>query len=587
MTEPLVNPTPYPWGPEKYGIERVVDFSPRLKVLPKRVSVDVENNADGPFAGIGFYDGGDQVFFFTRINDLVKAWLSSAQIVGQNFKSDMHKLREWGVEIRPEQLVFDTRIASYTLNSRGQDHGLKEQAKRILGIEYPKFSDIVTIDVPKKSGEGTKKAKLNFGELPLDLRSSYNGMDCIATWKLAEHYEQTLTSDQRWYFDRLVRLERVLYKMERSGIKIDPAYLEELDAEFQKEEEQAKQNFFNHVGATLNPNSPKQVLEALNKLGFKLKGTDQKKDLSPIKGEPVVAALIEYKQIQKLRSTYTRTLADRAKRDSLSRLHTNFSQSTDTGRLASSDPNLQNIPAHSERGKKIRQAFVPEEGKVFVVADYSQIDLRVLAHESAEPVWVESFLTNGDPHKATACKVFKKQPDEVDEDMRYKAKTLNFTLTYGGGGGGVASQLGVNYQEGVDLVRSFNRGLPGFSRWSFAAYRRATTEGSISTLLGRRIPIPELQSSDMRGRREGERLVKSYHGQGGAGDVVREAMIACDAAGYTPLLQVHDELVFEVAAEEAENARLLIENIMRNIVKLRVPLDVKAGIGKSWLEAKH
>lgn len=587
MTEPLANPAPYPWGPEKYGIERVVDFSPRLKVLPKLVSVDVENNADGSFAGIGFYDGGDRVFFFTRINDLVKAWLNSAQIVGQNFKSDMHKLREWGVEIRPEQFVFDTRIASYTLNSRGQDHGLKEQAKRILEIEYPKFADIVTIDVPKKSGEGTKKAKLNFSELPLDLRSSYNGMDCIATWKLAEHYEQTLTSDQRWYFNRLMQLERVLYKMERSGIKIDTAYLEGLDAEFQKEEEQAKQNFFNYVGAALNPNSSKQVLEALNKLGFKLKGTDQKKDLAPIKGEPVVAALIEYKQIQKLRSTYTRTLADRAKRDSLSRVHTDFSQSTDTGRLASSDPNLQNIPTRSERGKKIRQAFVPEEGKVFVVADYSQIDLRVLAHESAEPALVSGFLKGIDPHVMTAATVFKKPISEITEELRHRGKTLNFTMTYGGGGSKVAADLGLNYQEGAELVTAFNRSLPGMSRWAFAAYRKATTEGTIKTLMGRVISIPELRASDMKTRRAGERLVKSYHGQGGASDVVREAMVACDAAGYTPLLQVHDELVFEVVAEDAEQARLIIENIMRNIVKLRVPLDVKAGIGKSWLEAKH
>jgi len=575
----------YEWGPSKYGITlRVIGESDVLSEEETRslrtsiCTVDVEDDERGNFVGVGLYGGGGVVYYFRHLGSELRSLLTSVRLVGHNVKYDLHQLRKWGINVSVRNIVYDTRLAFYVTDSSQPSVGLKDLAEKYLGITYPHYSDIVT---------GKGKKKLTLDKQPVELVANYNAMDCIATYRLWRFFERKLSAHQRLYLETLeMPTMRILYEMECRGIKVDVAYLGELNERWLAEVDAIKKKLIGMAGKEFNPNSPQQVKEVLLALGLKVKGTDKKHDLFPYRSHKFVKTLLEYKELAKLIGTYTKPLIERAMQDEGHRIYTTFKQNTITGRLSSSDPNLQNIPAKTEKGRQLRRAFVAKPGHVFVIADYSQIDLRALAHFSQEPAWMNAFNSDGDPHKLTAAAVFKVPLEEVTSEQRRTAKTLNFTMAYGSGPDNVAYEVGCSVKDAEAYIHSFWKGLASFSSWR-AGIREACYRGrGIDTLLRRFIPIPHIRARDEFASARALREAVSYIGQGSPAEIMKRAMIRLRMAGYVPVLQVHDELIYEVSEDKAEVSTKVIQEAMVNAVKLRVPLAVSCGTGYTWAEKK-
>ncbi|CAN5630282.1 DNA polymerase I [soil metagenome] len=511
--------------------------------------------------------------------------------IGQNLKYDLLVLRRAGVTLRG--LVFDTMVASYVLDPGRREHGLDSLALQYL--------DHKTVTYEELTGKG--KAQIPIAEVDLDRCCEYACEDADLALQLAERFAPDL---QRLKLEPLFNtiempLVEVLAEMEWNGIRIDQPFFRALSRKLATQLQVLEQEIYSEAGTTFNINSNPQLrvilFERLQLPVLKKTKTGASTDASVLEqlaaeGHRLPTLLMQYRQLDKLQSTYVEALPRLLNPDT-GRLHTSFNQTVAaTGRLSSSDPNLQNIPIRTEIGAEIRRGFVPDEGCVFVTADYSQIELRVLAHYSEDPAFLEAFRTGADIHRQTAALVFGVGDAGVTREMRDSAKTVNFAVIYGIGAFSLAQQLGVTNTEAKEFIDRYFERFPGVRRYLDGQIEAARANGFVETLTGRRRYIPEISSKNFNIRSFGERAATNAPIQGSSADLIKIAMINIhralkeSGARARMLLQVHDELLFEAPRDEAEATLNLVREKMEGAAQLRVPLVVAAGLGDNWLECK-
>jgi DNA polymerase I len=511
--------------------------------------------------------------------------------IGQNLKYDLLVLRRAGVTLRG--IGFDTMIASYVIDPGRREHGLDSLALQFL--------DHKTITYEELTGKG--KAQIPIAEVELDRCCEYACEDADLALQLSEIFAPEL---QRLKLEPLFHtvempLVEVLAEMEWNGIRIDESFFRALSRKLSTQLQALELEIYEVAGTRFNINSNPQLREILfDRLQLpilKRTKTGASTDASVLEqlaadGHRLPELLIQYRQLDKLQSTYVEALPRLLNPDT-GRLHTSFNQTVAaTGRLSSSDPNLQNIPIRTDLGAEIRRGFVPDDGCVFVSADYSQIELRVLAHYSEDPAFVEAFRSGADIHRQTAALVFGVEDTAVTREMRDRAKTVNFAVIYGIGSFSLAQQLGVSNQEAKEFIERYFERFPGVRRYLDEQIETARSRGYVETLTGRRRYIPEISSKNFNIRSFGERAATNAPIQGSSADLIKIAMIdihrALKESGSRArmLLQVHDELLFEAPREEAEATLALIREKMEGAAELRVPLVVASGLGENWLECK-
>jgi DNA polymerase I len=516
--------------------------------------------------------------------------------LGQNLKYDCHVMRRAGAPLAG--IDFDTMLAHFLLHPEDR-HNLDELSLKYLGMRK----------IPTKELLGTGKNALTMDLVPVTAVSEYACEDADATWQLAEKLKAELAdspdSDEQLLRTLEMPLLPVLEHIEANGIRLDKAKLRELDFDLEKRQTQLEKIVHEEAGEPFNLNSPKQLGPILfeklliqDVVGIKRVGktkTGYKTDAATLEkfaGVAIVDALLEYRQITKLRGTYLEALP-RYVHPSTGRVHTSFNQAVaSTGRLSSSDPNLQNIPIRTEAGRNIRRAFVPEEGWIMLAADYSQIELRLVAHMSQDPAFIQAFLDGADVHARTAALIFADgDSSAVTPEMRSRAKAINFGILYGMGPQRLARDLGISFGEARTFIDSYFDALPGVRAWIDRTLVEATENGAVYTLLGRRRRVPELASKDGRVRSNAENIAVNSPVQGSAADLIKLAMIAVDRRLQEEkfearmLLQVHDELVFECPPTELESLQALVRKEMEGVAELSVPLHVDMGTGPDWAHA--
>ncbi len=517
--------------------------------------------------------------------------------IGQNIKYDINVLARCGVEIAP---VDDTMLISFTLDAgRGEvgmgGHGMDELSDRHLGHTPLSFKEVC----------GTGKKQIPFGEVALDRATEYAAEDADVTWRLHRHMKPRLADEggSRIY-ERVDRpLIPVVAQMERHGIKVDRARLSRLSEEFAKETTRLEGEIHGIAGQEFTVGSPKQLGDILfDKLGFKGgkkgKSGQYSTDHSVLEklageGAEIAQKVLEWRQLAKLKSTYTDALQEAINPDT-GRVHTSYSLvGAQTGRLSSTDPNLQNIPIRTPIGRQIREAFVSDEGNVLLAADYSQIELRLAAHMADVPTLKEAFAQGEDIHSRTAKEMF----GEVNRDTRAQAKTINFAILYGISRWGLAGRLEVEADEAQAMIDTYFQRFPGIQRYIHETLETVRERGYSETLFGRKTWFPRINSKNVAERQGSERAAINAPIQGTSADIIKRAMVrmmpALDDAGLghvRMLLQVHDELVFELPEGDVAAASPIIERVMAQAagpaVKLDVPLGIEIGTGISW-DAAH
>jgi DNA polymerase-1 len=509
--------------------------------------------------------------------------------IGQNIKYDYQVLRRHGIEV--QGLWCDTMLASYLLNPVRSSHGLDS-----LAVE---FLDHKMISYQEVAGKG--KEQINFSQVPLERAAVYSCEDADATFLLQGIFLPRLTKAgmDSLFFDLEMPLVKILAEMELQGVRLDLPLLGELSGMFAGQLATLEKEIFASAGCEFNINSPKQLGEVLFErlklpAGRKTKtGWSTDMDvLTRLALEHEIASLIlQFRSISKLKSTYTDALPKLVD-PSTGRVHTSYNQAvTNTGRLSSSEPNLQNIPIRSEEGRKIRRAFIAEEGSLLLSADYSQIELRVLAHLSGDRVFCDAFAHDEDIHTRTASEVFDLLPGLVSPEMRRQAKTINFGVIYGQGAFSLARELGVSTQTAKEFIDNYFRRHSGARDFLDACVRDAEKNGYVTTILGRKLPIPDIASSNGNIRAFAQRNAINYPIQGSAADIIKRAMVLVSERMKREdlksrlIMQVHDELVFEVPEEERIQMEMLVCHEMEHAVSLRVPLKVDLSFGRNWSEA--
>lgn len=506
----------------------------------------------------------------------------------QNHKYEYAIFQRHGISLRG--VGCDPMIASYLIDPSASGHGLDALALRELGHRMIPFKEVC----------GTGKSARGFDEVEIPVATRYAAEDAEATFLLAELLEPRLDDDdlRRLMWEVEVPLARVLALMELAGITLDVERLERLSEQMNGRLVELEREVVELGGLAVNINSPKQLQQLLfDHLGLKpirKTKTGYSTDAEVLEqladAHPVAARIHEYRQIQKLKGTYVDALPRLA--DAGGRIHTSYNQAVAaTGRLSSSDPNLQNIPIRTELGREIRRAFVAAEGCVLVAADYSQIELRVLAHLSGDPVLSESFRRNEDIHAHTAAEVFGVSPDTVDREQRRVAKAVNFGVIYGQSAFGLARQLKVGRNVAQSYIDSYFARYEGVARYMDRVIEEAGRTGHVTTLLGRRRPLPDLSSRNQNHRSGAERMARNTPIQGSAADIIKLAMLRCQArleqsfGDVRMLLTVHDELVFEAPEGQADEVAKAMTEEMEQALPLDVPLKVDVGIGPDWVEA--
>ncbi|MBI3577872.1 MAG: DNA polymerase I, partial [Ignavibacteriales bacterium] len=513
----------------------------------------------------------------------------STKKIGHNIKYDAMVLSQYGIE--PSGEMFDTMIASYALRADGK-HNLDAVAKEYLSYKMVSYDELT----------GSGKEQKHIREVPLENLSNYSCEDADITFRLYElmtpklkKYEMIGLCD-----DVEFPLIAVLGRMERAGIAINVPFLDDMSKDLEHQLKGLTKEIHKMGGGAFNINSTQQLGDVLfNKL--KLRTVRKTKTgfstdvgvLEELKNEhPIIEKLLDYRQLSKLKSTYVDALP-KLINPNTGRVHTSFNQTVAaTGRLSSSDPNLQNIPIRTEIGRSIRKAFVPgEKGNLIMSADYSQIELRVMAHISGDKGLTEAFINNEDIHATTAAKIFGVTPKEITRDMRRKAKEVNFGIMYGIGPFGLATRLEITQTEAKEIIARYFERFPNVKQYINDTIASARDQGYVTTLLGRRRYLPDVNSGNHNIRQNAERQAINMPIQGTAADMIKLAMVRIDAAMMkakqksSMLLQVHDELVFEIQKSEEEKMRSLVEKNMRDALKLSVPVEVEIGVGKNWLEA--
>jgi DNA polymerase-1 len=510
----------------------------------------------------------------------------------QNAKFDLLALRKAGVNLRG--LEFDTMLASYVLDPGRRSHGLDVLALEFLQHTMTSYEDLC----------GKGKDALRFDECPVEAARDYSCEDADITLRLRGVFEPQL---EKFALKDLLRdvempLVNVLAEMEWTGVAIDDDWFKSLKVRFERERKAVEQKIYETAGTEFNIASNLQLREILFvKLGLpvlKKTSTGPSTDASVLQelaeaGHTLPVLLMEYRELSKLENTYLDTLPELVNPQT-GRLHTSFNQTVAaTGRLSSSDPNLQNIPIRRELGREIRRGFVPEQGWSLVAADYSQIELRLLAHLSSDPAFVDAFHAGGDIHRQTASIIFDVPVAEVTPEMRARAKTINFATIYGQGPQALSRQLHIEHAEAKEFIARYFERFQGIRAYLDSMVEFAREHGYVQTLFGRRRYIPELRDRNFNIRAFGERTAANSPIQGSAADLIKLAMIHIHkllgerGLRTRMLLQVHDELVFEVPDEELDSAQTLVKQEMEHAAELSVPLVVDLGVGKNWMETKE
>ena len=515
--------------------------------------------------------------------------------VGQNLKYDSHILANYDIELRG--IARDTMLESYVLDSTASRHDMDSLALKYLGEHTVHFEDI--------AGKGAKQ--LTFNQIELDKAGPYAAEDADITLRLHRELSGRLAKEpslEKVLDEIEMPLLPVLAHMERNGAYIDAKMLATQSAELEKKMRETEQKAFEEAGEEFNLGSTKQLGAILfEKLGIPVIKKTPKG--APSTAEPVLqelahshelpALIMQYRGLAKLKNTYTDKLPQMID-PTTGRVHTSYHQAVAaTGRLSSSDPNLQNIPIRSEEGRRIRQAFVADPringGSVIIAADYSQIELRIMAHLSGDKGLVEAFANGEDIHRATAAEVFEVAPEAVDDEQRRRAKAINFGLIYGMSAFGLAKQLGIPRADAQTYIDRYFERYPGVLAYMENTRKHAAEKGYVETLFGRRLYLPEINSRNGAQRQAAERTAINAPMQGTAADIIKRAMIQVEAwlaekkLTSKLIMQVHDELILEVVEGEVETVRAGITELMQGAAELHVPLIVDVGQGANWDEA--
>jgi len=516
---------------------------------------------------------------------------ASVRKAAQDAKYHILALRSAGVTVRG--LDFDTMIASYLLDPGRRSHGLD-----LLALE---FLDHKMTSMDELCGKG--KPYIPFDQVPVECARDYACEDADMTWQLREEFEPQLETLQlaRLFREIEMPLVDVLAEVEWTGITIDVDWFASLKVRFERERKRTEQEIYAVAGQEFNINSNPQLreilFEKLNLPVLKKTSTGASTDASVLQqladeGHQLPVLLMEYRELSKLESTYIDALPAYV-HPRTGRLHTSFSQTVAaTGRLSSSDPNLQNIPIRRELGRDIRRGFVPRRGWMLLAADYSQIELRLLAHLSDDPAFVQAFRSGGDIHRQTAALIFDVPLDQVTKDMRARAKTINFATIYGQGAHALSRQLKISFAEAKEFIERYFQRFSRVREYLDSMVTFAREHGYVQTIFNRRRYIPELRDRNFNIRAFGERTAANSPIQGSAADLIKVAMIRIHHAlearrlNAKMLLQVHDELVFEVPGPELDDVSALVKNEMEKAADLSVPLVVDLGSGANWLETK-
>lgn len=522
----------------------------------------------------------------------LKPLLEDASVlkVGHNIKYDWQMFAQHGIHMTP---CDDTMLLSYALDGTSHSNAMDELSKLFLNHETIKYDSVT----------GTGKSRVTFDQVPLDKACDYAAEDADVTARFHKIFKPRLAIESMAgvYEDIERPLAPVIAMMEMTGIKVDPHILKRMSNDFGKKLVELESDIHKMAGTQFNVGSPKQIGEVLfDQMGLqggsKTKTGQWSTDVSVLEdlsrqGHEIVTKILEWRGLSKLKSTYTDALQEQIN-PKTGRVHTSFSMAgTSTGRLASSDPNLQNIPIRTEEGRKIREAFIAEDGCVLLSVDYSQVELRLAAEMANVKALKQAFRDGVDIHALTASQVFGVPLEEVSPDLRRQAKAVNFGIIYGISGWGLAQQLGTTPGEAGAFIKKYLSTFSEIQDFMERSKEEARTHGYVKTLLGRKCYIPNINASNAGWRAGAERQAINAPLQGTAADIMKKAMIkippALAQAGLKAkmLLQVHDELIFEVPEAELEQTSKLVREIMENVVKLDVPLVAEAGSGKSWAEA--
>ncbi|UZK04687.1 DNA polymerase I [Venatoribacter cucullus] len=606
---PAVSDVQYDIIFEQAGLERWISVLKKAELFAFDTETTALNYKEALLVGLSFavepgkaayvplahdYEGAPAQLNREAVLEQLRPLLESEQHkkVGQHMKYDMHILANHGIALRGVQ--FDTMLESYVLDSVASRHDMDSLALKYLGHKTTSFEDI--------AGKGAKQ--LTFNKIAIDVAGPYAAEDADITLRLHQHLWPQLQQTPelaRVFTDIEMPVMPILCKMEEQGALIDADLLHEQSQQIEQRLQQLEQEAHNVAGQVFNLGSPKQLGEILfEKLQLPVRKKTPKGVPSTAEevlqeladeGHELPSLLMEHRGLAKLKNTYTDKLPTMIAA-STGRVHTSYHQAVAaTGRLSSTDPNLQNIPIRSEEGRKIRQAFIAAPGCKLVAADYSQIELRIMAHLSGDQSLLTAFAEGRDIHRHTAAEVFNVPENEVSDNQRRAAKAINFGLIYGMSAFGLAKQIGCSRGEAQEYVNLYFQRYPGVRDYMDNTREQAKDKGYVETIFGRRLYLPEIRSSNAPRRQHAERTAINAPMQGTAADIIKRAMIRVQGwlqtAGYDArmLMQVHDELVFEVAAAQAEQFATAVRTEMEQAATLNVPLVVEAGIGDNWEQA--
>jgi len=540
------------------------------------------------------YLGAPEQLDFDTVLNLFKPLLEDPKHlkVGQNLKYDRHILLNHGIDL--QGIAHDTMLESYVLDSTATRHDMDSLADKYLGRSTIHFEDI--------AGKG--KNQLTFNQIDLEQAGPYAAEDADITLQLHQTLwpkVQAIPSLEKVYKELEIKLLPVLNTLERNGVNIDIFMLQQQSDELGHSLAQLEKQSWDIAGEEFNLGSPKQLgtilyekleLPILKKTPKGQPSTAESvlQDLAD-EGYELPQVIMQYRSLSKLKSTYTDKLPEQVNKRT-GRVHTSYHQAvTATGRLSSSDPNLQNIPIRSEEGRRIREAFIAPDGCTLLAADYSQIELRIMAHLSHDEGLLKAFSAGEDVHRHTASEIFNVSLDDVTSDQRRSAKAINFGLIYGMSAHGLSKQLGIERHQAADYMTTYFERYPGVKRYMDDTREQAKQDGYVETLFGRRLFLPEINSSNGMRRQYAERTAINAPMQGTAADIIKRAMIdiqswlETEQSPIRMIMQVHDELVFEIPNELLDDAKLKIEALMSQAAQLDVPLEVGIDTGSNWEQA--
>lgn len=549
-------------------------------------------------AGVGYYlPLNHQDLTQTQLSEsevlaLLKPWFEDSQALktAQNAKYDLHVLANHGIAV--DGLVGDTMLASYVLEAH-KTHGMDALALRWLNHDTIKYEEV--------AGKGA--SQIGFEAVPVDVATRYAAEDAEVTYRLNEVLNAQLK--QAPELDALYRkvelpFAKVLFEVERNGVRIDSDKLNQQSAELAIKLKGLEEQAYEIAGGPFNLNSPKQIGELLfGQLGLPVvkktasgaPSTDEEVLTKLAEDYPLPAKLLEHRSLAKLKSTYTDKLP-RMVNPQTGRVHTNYAQAVAvTGRLASNDPNLQNIPVRTAEGRRVREAFVASPGCVLLSADYSQIELRIMAHISGDAALISAFSEGRDIHAATAAEIFGVPLDEVNSEQRRTAKVINFGLIYGMSAFGLAANLGIGRDAAKLYIDRYFARYPGVAQYMEGVRVQAKAQGYVSTVFGRRLWLPEIKSPNGPRRAAAERAAINAPMQGTSADLIKMAMIEIqkwlrdNGLNTRMIMQVHDEVILEVPQDELDKVKSEVPRLMTTVAELKVPLEVGCGVGANWEEA--